>query len=82
MPELGRQLRLFRRAGLALVLLTGVLLFWIEPVKCFRSVPFRIKLASFFVLAVSPPLRTRLTTILWWALWLAIIFASRWIGYF
>jgi hypothetical protein len=81
-PSLGRQLLSFQRTGLALVLLTGALLFWLEPVKCYASVPFRLKMLLLVVVGVNPLFRNRLTTGLSWTLWLAIIFTARWIAYF
>ena len=81
-PSLGHQLPKFQRTGLALLLLTGGLLFWLEPVKCYASVPFRIKMLLLVCLAANSQFRSRLTTAFSWILWLAIIFAARWIAYF
>lgn len=82
MPGLGRQLPLFKRSGLALLLLTGALLFWMEPVKCYGSAPFRLKMLLLVLMGLNPLFRTRLITVFSWALWVGIIFAARWIAYF
>lgn len=39
------QFRLWKRAGFALVVLSGLLLAWAEPLKLYRSVSFWIKMA-------------------------------------
>jgi hypothetical protein len=79
-PSLGAKLASFRRAGLALLLLTGALLFWLEPVKCYNSLFFRLKMLLLVVLAVNALFRSRLTMVFSWILWVAIIFAARWFG--
>jgi hypothetical protein len=81
-PGLSRQLPSFRRTGFALLLLTGALLFWLEPVKCYASGPFRLKMLLLVLLGVNGWFRSRLTTAFSWVLWAAIIFAARWIAYF
>jgi len=81
-PGFGRQLPRFQRVGLALMLLTGALLFWLEPVKCYNSGPFRLKMLLLVLVGLNALVGTRLTTVLSWALWIAIIFAARWIAYF
>jgi len=81
-PSLGRRLKGFGSAGLAVLLLTGALLFWLEPLKCYASGPFRIKMLLLAGLAMNVTVRTRLRPVLSCALWLAIIFAARWIAYF
>jgi hypothetical protein len=81
-PSLGRQLPWFRRPGLTLLLLTGAMLFWLEPVKCYRSVPFRLKMVLLVLVCLTPLFRSRLATACSWVLWIAIIFAARWIAYF
>jgi hypothetical protein len=81
-PGLARQLPSFQRTGLALLLLTGGLLFWLEPVKCYASVPFRIKMLLLVLIGLNSLFRSRLTSAFSWTLWLAVIFAARWIAYF
>ena len=82
LPGFGRQMRSFQRLGLGVLLLSGALLFWLEPLKCYNSVPFRIKIAFVALLCLTPRFRTRFGTFFTWTLWLAIIFASPWIAYF
>jgi hypothetical protein len=79
-PGLGRQLPSFRRTGLALLLLTGALLFWLEPIKCYNSLSFRLKMLLLLLLGANALFRSRFTTALSWILWVAIIVAARWIG--
>jgi hypothetical protein len=79
-PSLGAKLATFRRSGLALLLLSGALLFWLEPVKCYHSTPFRLKMLLLVLLGVNALFRSRLGLAFSWVLSLAIIFASRWIG--
>lgn len=40
-----KQFRLWKRAGFALVVLSGLLLAWAEPLKLYRSVSFWVKMA-------------------------------------
>lgn len=75
----GANLRRWRTAGIVLMVLTGALLFWIEPVKCYQSVSFRLKLALLVAALVS--MRTRLP-VLSLLLWAAVIFAARGIAFF
>lgn len=79
-PSLGAKLATYRRSGLALLLFTGALLFWLEPVKCYNSLPFRLKMLLLVLLGANALFRSRLTTVFSWALWVAMIFAARWIG--
>ena len=81
-PALGRQLSSFKWSGLTLLLLTGALLFWLEPLKCYGSAPFRLKMLLLPLLGLNSLFRSRLTTVFSWALWVGIIFAARWIAYF
>jgi hypothetical protein len=81
-PGLGRQLRSFQRTGLTLLLVTGTLLFWLEPVKCYASIPFRIKMLLLVFVGLNPLFHRPLRTVFSWTLWLGIIFAARWIAYF
>ena len=80
-PKLAAKLKNFQRLGLAILLLTGTLLFWLEPVKCYKSLPFRIKIGFVLVVCVSPWLPQRPYAVFRWGIWLAILFASRWIAY-
>jgi hypothetical protein len=68
--------RIWRRIGLAAMLGTGVLLFYVEPLKCFHSVSFWIKMALLGLIGINPVRRLSL------ALWAAMIFAARGIAFF
>lgn len=70
-------LRRARRIGLALMLLSGGLLFWLHPLQYYGSVFFRIKMLLLLLL-----IRTKVASPLAFALWIAIIFASRGIAFF
>jgi hypothetical protein len=74
----GPQLRTWKRVGLGAMVLTGVLLFWIEPLKCYQSLPFRLKMLLIAGALVTARFQARLSL----ACWLATIFAARWIAYF
>src|SRR5262249_10862864 len=43
--EVNAALRLWYQLGVAALLATGALLFWVEPVKCYQSLSFRVKMA-------------------------------------
>lgn len=68
--------RAWQRAGLAAMLATGLFLFCVEPLKCYHSVSFWIKMALLALIAVNP-LR-RLSP----GLWAGVIFAARAIAFF
>jgi len=70
------RLTIFRWTGLALMLATGVLLFWGQPVHCYHSVWFRIKMVL-VLLAFLPQPRY-----IAWTVWAGIIAAARGIAYF
>ena len=72
-------LRRWRRAGITVMLATGGLLFWIDPVKCYQSTSFRVKMALLVVIAVRTRTRLAAVTLLLWA---AVIFAARGIAFF
>jgi hypothetical protein len=73
---------LWKRIGAAWMLLTGALLFWLEPLKCYNSVSFRVKLLlllSLVFAAFLPPKPARATSLILWA---AVIVASQGIAFF
>jgi hypothetical protein len=80
------QLVRWRRIGIAAMLLSGALLFWLEPLKCYNSVSFRIKMALLILVGVNAffakPARAKLTGCFSLTLWISIIFAARWIAFF
>jgi hypothetical protein len=64
------------------MLLTGALLFWLEPLKCYNSVSFRVKLLlllSLVFAAFLPPKLARATSLILWA---GVILASQGIAFF
>jgi hypothetical protein len=75
-------MRAWRRIGLAWMLLTGALLFWLEPLKCYNSLSFRVKLFLLLLLvfaAFLPPKPARVLSLILWA---AVILASQGIAFF
>jgi hypothetical protein len=72
----------WKRIGLAWMLLTGALLFWLEPLRCYNSVSFRVKLLLLLLLilvAFLPPKFARAASL---TLWAAVILASQGIAFF
>ena len=65
-------LRSLRRIGIASLLISGTILFWLQPARYYNSISFRVKIFLLVVLFVG---RSRTTLSL--ALWVAVIFASR-----
>ena len=77
-------LRRFRWIGLAILLFTGALLFWSQPLRLYYSQFFRAKMLLLVLIGVSallPARYSRVTMSLSLALWAAVIFASRGIAY-
>ncbi len=70
------ELRGLRRIGIALLLISGAILFWLHPAQYYSSISFRVKM----VLLV-PLVWTRPSSAFSLALWAAIIFASRGIAF-
>ena len=78
------RLRRFRWTGLAILLFTGALLFWSQPLRLYYSHFFRAKmilLVLIAVVALLPSRYGRLSMALSLVLWAAVIFASRGIAY-
>jgi hypothetical protein len=83
-PARTRVLRRFRSIGLAILLITGALLFWSQPLRLYYSQFFRVKMLLLILIGVSALLRARsarLTMALSLVLWAAVICASRGIAY-
>jgi len=76
--------RAWKRAGLAFMLASGIIVFASQPVRYYESVSFRIKMAAIVLAGVNAWLlpKSKSTTPLIWILWIAIIFASRGIAFF
>jgi hypothetical protein len=70
------ELRRLCRIGLALILTSGVLLFWLHPAQYANSTSFRLKMLMLVAVLFTKP-ASRLSL----ALWVAIIFASRGIAF-
>ena len=78
------RLRRFRWTGLAILLFTGALLFWSQPLRLYYSQFFRAKLLLLILIGVSallPARYPRVTTVVSLVLWAAVILASRGIAY-
>ena len=65
-----------RHAGLALVLFSGVVLFWMQPKQYDANVVFYVKMLLLLALTRAKP-----ATTVAFVLWLSIIFASRGIAF-
>ncbi len=72
---------LWKRIGAIWMLLTGVLLFWLEPLKCYNSVSFRIKMLLLLLLACTALLPSKLARAASLILWAAVILASQGIAF-
>jgi hypothetical protein len=72
----GRELRMWRRLGIVLLLASGAVLYWLQPGQYNDSIAFRAKLALIVVTLLMKPASPLAV-----GLWVAIIFASRGIAY-
>jgi hypothetical protein len=70
------ELRMLRRVGIAVLLITGVVLFWLHPTQYSNSISFRAKMLLLILLT-----RMKTASAISLALWAAIIFASRGIAF-
>ncbi len=85
LSEVARQLLRWKRIGLAVMLISGGLLFWLEPVKCYHSVSFRIKMSLLvlvFLINPATPARAKLAAGLSLTLWVGIILAAQATAFF
>ncbi len=73
---------LWKRIGLAWMLPTGALLFWLEPLKCYNSVSFRVKMLLLLLLIPAKFLPAKFAVAVSLALWAAVIVASQGIAFF
>jgi hypothetical protein len=76
--------RRFRWIGLAILLCTGFLLFWSQPLRLYYSQFFRAKILLLALLGLAsclPGRFVRLGILLSLALWAGVILASRGIAY-
>jgi hypothetical protein len=74
--QFAADLRGLRRTGMALLLLSGTILFWLQPAQYYNSVSFRVKVVLLVLLLRSKP-----ASVLSSVVWAAIIFASRGIAF-
>jgi hypothetical protein len=75
-PQFVPELRKWRYIGLALLLMTGLILFWLHPVQYSNSLSFRVKMVLLIVLTRTKPASPASL-----ALWGGIIVASRAIAF-
>jgi len=70
------ELRRWRYIGLTVLLMTGLILFWLHPIQYSNSISFRMKMLLLIVLTSTKPASPASL-----ALWGAIIVASRAIAF-
>lgn len=75
-------LRPWRRMGAAWMLATGALLFWLEPLKCYASVSFHVKMVLLVAIACCALMRPKTGRALSLLLWAGAILASQGIAFF
>jgi hypothetical protein len=75
-------MRVWKRIGLAWMLLTGALLFWLEPLKCYNSISFRVKMLLLLSLAPAAFLPPKFAAAVTLILWAAVVLASQGIAFF
>ena len=68
--------------GGAIMVLTGALLFAIEPLLCAGSKSFRVKLLLLVTLAAASKVRSKIAVPLTLTLWAGVLLASRGIAFF
>ena len=77
-------MRRFRWIGLSVLLFTGALLFWSQPLRLYYSQFFRLKMLLLLLTGVSallPARHARVSFALSLVLWAGLILASRGIAY-
>jgi len=77
-------LRRFRWIGLAILLSTGFLLFWSQPLRLYYNQSFRVKVLLLVLIALVAFLPSRFARLGFWGslvLWAGVILASRGIAY-
>ena len=86
--ELFSQFRRWKWTGFAVMLISGGLLWWSEPIVCARSVSFKIKLALLVLLGLNSLVfrkrssDNRLAACLSLLLWFGLILTGRGIAFF
>jgi len=82
LADLAAEFRGWRWFGVAVLMLTGALLFWVEPLKCYQSISFRLKMALLILMGLNAGARSRLAGAVSLLLWIAVVFAARGIAFF
>ena len=72
----------WKRIGAAWMLFTGALLFWLEPLKCYNSISFRVKLLLLLSLVFAALLPGKLAAVCSLVLWAGVILASQGIAFY
>jgi hypothetical protein len=78
------RLRRFRWIGISILIFTGALLFWSQPLRLYYSEFFRAKMLFLLLIAVItllPARHARLAMAVSLALWAGVMLASRGIAY-
>jgi hypothetical protein len=75
-------LRPWRRIGAVWMLATGALLFWLEPLKCYSSVSFRVKMLLLLAIGCTSIAHSKIARAVLLLLWAAVIFASQGIAFY
>ena len=95
--QIARDAKPWLKGSLVVVVISGVLLFLSEAVKCYYSIPFRIKISS-LVLAILftwtlhrrvvnadetalGPVKGRVAAVISLVLWGTVAWGGRWIGF-
>jgi len=74
-------MRTWRRIGAAWMLITGALLFWLEPLKCYHSTFFLAKMMLLLFVAATVFLPRSAARAVSLVLWAAVILASQGIAF-
>jgi len=86
--DLLSQFRLWKWLGFAVMLISGGLLWWCEPIVCYKSLSFNIKLMLLVLLGVNALVfrkakaYSKLGACLSLLLWVGLVFAGRGIAFF
>ena len=95
--QIARDSRPWLKGSLVVVVISGVLLFLSEAVKCYYSIPFRIKITSLILAilftwtlhrrvvnaddAALGPVKGRVAAVISLVLWGTVAWGGRWIGF-
>ena len=95
--QIARDSRPWLKGSLVVVIISGVLLFLSEAVKCYYSIPFRIKISSLILAiiftwtlhhraanadeATLGPIKGRVAAVISLVLWGTVAWGGRWIGF-